>query len=138
MRGNCLCHELLEKYFQHGGFLGFSGSGFTSGSTDTEEPACTFLSRYFPYLCAVCGSWKTSLKIFVICTGLISVECASGTSSIVFFHHIVGRGVPGWACRNTLENRRRPPERGFLVTHFHSSGYQLKGLSHPIHITTKC
>ena len=110
--------SFLEKCFQHCGFSGSSESGFTPSSTDTEEPACTFLSRYFAYLCAVCGSWKTSLKIFVICTGWNSAECASGTSSIVFGHCIEGGGVPGRACLDTLENRRRQPEMGFLVTLF--------------------
>ena len=118
MRGNCLCHELPEKGFQHSGFSGSSRSRFTPNSTNTEEPACTFLSRYFAYLYVICGSWKTSLKIFVICTGWISTERVSATSSIVFCHCIVGGGVPGWAHLNTLENRRRQPERGFSVTSF--------------------
>ena len=65
------------------------------------------------YLWAVCGSWKMSLKIFVIYTGWISAKRASRTSLIVLCCGVEGGGVPGRARLNTLENRRRQPERGF-------------------------
>ena len=113
-----LCCEFLEKYLQFGGIWRSSGLGFTSSSTDTEEPACTFLSRCFAYLCAICGSWKTSLKILVICTGCISGGCTSGASSIVFCGGVEGGGVLGQMRLIALENRRRQPERGFLATCF--------------------
>ena len=106
------------KGFLVRGLWGSSKSGFISSSTDTEEPACTFLSRCFAYLCAVCGSWKTSLRILVIWTGCISARGTSGVSSVVFCHGVEGGGVPEWLHLNALENRRRQPERGFVATCF--------------------
>ena len=69
------------------------------------------------HICALSVDPRRCLsKFFVICTGWISAEHASGTSSIVLCHGIEGGGVPGRARLNALENRRRQPERGFLAT----------------------
>ena len=95
--------------------MGFSGSGTISGSCDTKESTCTFLSRCLAYLWASWGSGKTSLKIFVICTGWISAAWASGVSSIVLCHGVVRGDVTGWVHLCILENRWRQPESGLSV-----------------------
>ena len=92
-----------------------------SGSCNTEESTCTFLSRCFAYLWATWGSWKTSLKIFVICTGCISAAWALGTSSIVLCRCIVHGDVTG-RCRALLLfysycQRRVLGSRGLLVVY---------------------
>ena len=118
--------------------MGFSGSGTISGSCDVKESTCTFLSRCLAYLWTSWGSWKTSLKIFVICTGWISAAWASGVSSIVLCRGIVRGDVTGRVRLCILENRRRQPESGLSVTFLDCSRCQTKGFSHPIHVTTKC
>ena len=107
--------------------MGFSGSGTISGSCDAKESTCTFLSRCLAYLWTSWGSWKTSLKIFVICTGWISAAWASGVSSIVLCRGIVRGDVTGRVCLCILENRRRQPESGFISYFLNCSRCQTKG-----------